>query len=108
MKVYKVNCFGTEYEVYLKKNSYADNGTLAIEVKEFPTGMPFAILTVNIEDRDFYIDDDVQNDIAFVDTNNNPWAIELIEKYNLADNMHILAQSGFCMYPAYKFKGDIY
>lgn len=108
MKVYKVNLFGSEVEVYLKKTSYQDNNSLAIQVLEYPSGMPFSVLTVNIPDRDFYIDDDVENNIAFVDINNNPWAKEFIEKYKLGENMHIIAQSGYCMYPAYKFREDIF
>ena len=87
-KTYKINSWGQEYEVYLKKNSYRDNGSLAIQIFDASDGCPFAVLTVNLEETPWcYTHVKDKESVAFVDTNNNPWAEEFIKN-----------ESGLCNY----------
>ena len=76
---------------------YANNDNLAImlicETEGFPE--PYATITVNIDDLD--------ENQSCVDTNNCPWAIDLIEEYKLGEPTGKIIQSGFCTYPVYQF-----
>lgn len=97
MKTYKlVTDFGT-YEVTLEVSEYLDNDTLAIELIDVKENEPFAILTVNL---DTYGAD---KETAYVDINNCPWALKFIEENKLGEFVGKYGQSGFCLYPLYKF-----
>lgn len=48
----------------------------------------------------------VHEDEAFVDMNNCPWAEDFIHRYRLGEDTQIREQSGFCIYPLYKFDMD--
>lgn len=101
---YKINCWGQEYEVYLKKNSYRDNGSLAIQVFDASDGGPFTVLTVNLEETPWcYTHAKDKESVAFVDTNNNPWAEEFIKNNKLGEPIGRYGHSGFCSYPLYRF-----
>lgn len=105
MKTYKVTTWGQEYEVYLKKNSYRDNNSLAIQMFDASDGCPFTVLTVNLEETSWMFDPlpiDKES-IAFVDTNNNPWAEKFIKDNKLGEPVGIYGHSGFCSYPLYRF-----
>lgn len=96
--MYKVDTFFGSYDVTLSKKSYANNGNLAIQMFEEEDGIPFpfATLTVNLDKK-------LPGDVAFVDTNNCPWAEAFIEENGLGSPTGRLGQSGFCFYPQYKF-----
>lgn len=101
---YKINCLGEEYEVYLKRNSYIDNGSLAIQVFDASDGCPFTVLTVNLEETPrCYTHTKDKESVAFVDTNNNPWAEEFIKNNKLGEPIGMYGHSGFCSYPLYRF-----
>lgn len=90
-----VNLYGTDYEVKVKSSRYTNNNDYAVILEELD-GAPFATLTVNL-------DRPLPDGYAFVDTNNCPWAEEFISKYNLGEPAGAAAQSGYCVYPLYKF-----
>lgn len=91
-----VNLFGKDYEVKVTSSRYTSNNNYAVRLEELD-GAPFAIITVNLPERQ------LPHGYAFVDTNNYPWAEEFISKYELGEPAGIAAQSGYCVYPLYKF-----
>lgn len=97
MKTYKVETdFGT-YEVELGVSEYLNNGSLAIELIDAEERGPFAILTVNIEEKG------ADKETAYVDINDCPWAQKFIEDNELGEFTGKYGRSGFCVYPLYKF-----
>ena len=93
--MYKVETFFGAYDVNLRRKAYVENDNLAIQMVE-SDGMPFATLTVNLGKK-------LAEDVAFVDTNNCPWAERFIEENKLGVPTDRIGQSGFCFYPQYKF-----
>ena len=92
----RVTCYGKTYEVYLVTGNYANNDSLAIQLFE-KDGSPFATITVNLDNA-------LQNDeYAFLDTNNCPWAEDFVIKNGLGEFTGFLGASGFCSYPLYQF-----
>ena len=87
--------YGT-YEVIVTATSYESNYSLAITL--VCSEGPFATLTVNLDESAH-----CNEDCAFVDTNNCPWAEKFIRDNNLGAPTGKTAHSGFCMYPEYKF-----
>ena len=59
---------------------------------------PLATLTVNIDGIENF-----PKNYSCVDTNNCPWAEPLIEKLGLGEWAGAYLNSGYCMYPVYKF-----
>jgi len=101
MKTYKLNSYGEEVEVAPIKQTYSSNGTLAIHLLEIEDGEVidnYAMLTVNIDDSD-----ELEDGLAFVDTNNCEWAEDFIIDNKLGKPIGRFGQSGFCKHPLYKF-----
>lgn len=92
----KLKLHGNEYEVTPIRAEYSANGSLAVMLEETETGESFAVITVNL----MY---PLDKDKAFVDTNNCPWAEDFLVKNKLAKPCGVMAPSGFCTYPLYKF-----
>lgn len=92
---------GKTYPVTLQFSKYTVNDKLAVQLIDAAAPWsPFATLTVNLSDPR-------QNDtLAFVDTNNCPWAEEFLADNHIAENTGISMPSGFCMYPLYKFNKE--
>ena len=86
-----------EFEVKPEITTYQNNGSLAVAL--ICNGELFAVLTVNIDDTAWIKDPAM----AFVDTNNCPWAPEFLEKNQLAKPPEIIGFSGMCCYPLYEF-----
>lgn len=79
---------------------YMDNNTLAVCLYT-EDGEPYADLTVNLEDS-------MANcEMAYVDTNNCPWADNFIKDNGLGEPTGKVGKSGFCTYPLYKFNLDM-
>ncbi len=93
-----VECWGETYEVELETTSYADNGTLAIQM--LSEKEPFAVITLNLNSP---LQDKTH---AFLDTNNCPWAEAFVDKYGLTTFTGAYGESGFCTYPLYQFNLD--
>ena len=94
METFKINLYGTDYEVSLVKSAYMNNDNLYIGLKG-TEGEPFADLTVNIST--------LPENQAAVDTNNCPWAEDFIIENRLGSNTGIRLKSGYCSYPVYEF-----
>ena len=94
--MYKVSTFFGTYNVSLSKKNYVNNGNLAIQMYDADDGCPFATLTVNLGKK-------LDADVAYVDTNNCPWAEEFILENELGEPTDRIGQSGFCFYPQYRF-----
>lgn len=103
-KTYKIHCWEEEYEVYLEKDSYSDNDSLAILVFDASDGSPFAVLTVNLDETPWcYQHAKDKESVAFVDINNNTWAEKFIKDNKLGEPIGRYGHSGFCSYPLYRF-----
>lgn len=101
MKTYKIECYGEIYKIKLVANTYANNKRLAVQMFTVPEGEQFEIITVNI---DYPLSGD-KAVTAFIDTNNCSFLN--IEKF-LQDNKIAIptgryGESGYCIYPEYKF-----
>ena len=98
----------TSYAVYkdcfLYSGAYGD-GTLYIGVANEEDG-PIADMTKWITARQDPVLIQYQENGAFIDTNNFPEAIEIIDKYKLGVFPGISGQSGFCTYPFCVFDMD--
>ena len=85
--------------VYLQKETYRQNNTLAVLIYE-EDGELFGDLTVNLGSP-------LQSDcLAFLDENNLPGIGQWIEEHGLGVDMGVWEQSGFCRYPLYMLFTD--
>lgn len=83
--------------IYLKKEKYAIDGSLAIQAY-CEDGSPFASITVKISESP------TNNCCAFVDANNlGEKIITFIENNNLGEFTGKFGLSGFCVYPECEF-----
>ncbi len=89
--------FGKEVDCIVNVGKYAKGG---IAVQLYTAYEPYATLTTKLDVEGF------SDEYAFVDTNNCPWAEELIKEYNLGEPTGMSARSGYCTYPLYKFDLD--
>ena len=90
--------FGT-YNLYPFRSKYFDNNSLAIILLD-EDGEEFAVLTVNLEYSM------ATGKMAYVDTNNCPWAEKFIKENELGMPTEAMGFSGFCSYPLYIFDTD--
>ena len=101
--------FGTPktYNLYLTAEKYQSNDTLAVIAYEPATGdcitpEMFDVITVNLP---FGEADETH---AYIDTNNCPWAPELLKEMGVAKPTRKYGHSGFCKYPLYKFNLEMF
>lgn len=85
-------------KIKVYKGKY-NNSRLAIQLGE--SYDPYAILTVNLTSSPIS-----GPDCAYVDTNNLPEAEKFIKARGLGEPTGMMAASGFCTYPEYKFNLD--
>lgn len=97
---YTVESWGQKEEVWLTRTTYADNDSLAVQA--WCKDGPYDTITVNLEESKDWVGTNYQ----FVDTNNCPWAPELLEKNGLGHPSGIMGFSGFCAYPLFLFEVD--
>ena len=97
---YELEAYGEVFRVKAVKTSYLDSGSLAVFLIT-DEGEDFATLTVNLSSKKAY------GNLAFVDTNNCDWAIDWLEKTEIARPISYWEQSGFCKYPLYEFNIDM-
>ena len=93
---YKVKTFFGDYDVEVKTAKYADNGNLAVQLYDASDGCPFARLTVNLGKK-------LKDGMAYLDTNNCPWAEDFVIENGLGEETGDIGMSGYCFYPLYKF-----
>ena len=99
-KFYTVKTDFGMYKVRILPTKYLYNNNLAVALAT-DTNEPFAKITVNIVDHG-----ELPADMAFVDTNNCPWAEDFLTENGLAEKTDTEARSGYCVYPLYKFDLD--
>lgn len=93
---------GETIDIFLTEEEYKSGGSLAVEVYciEEDEIEPYATLTVNISEEGGGFLQDKQT--AFVDTNNNSWAMKFIKENGLGKKIGE-GYSGWCTYPLVKF-----
>lgn len=85
------------YDVWFEIQKYSSNNTLAL-ILNCDEG-PFCKLTVNIDASNAITEDNK----AYVDINNSPWAVDWIEENKLGEFTGIWGDSGYCTYPLFEF-----
>lgn len=101
-KTHKIFTYNTEFcnqDVILVESEYMAGG-LAVQamcVDNDVVTEPFTTLTVCLGPMD------KDDNVAFVDTNNNPEAESFIKKNRLGKDTGRQASSGYCVYPLYEF-----
>ena len=92
MKKKKITFNGRQ--VTVSKDSYQNNGTLAV-ILTYEDGEDTEVITVNLNDP-------LQSDsMAYLDINHYPNIEKWIQKYKLGLPMGVMQRSGFCQYPLY-------
>lgn len=91
-----LEAWNEEFSLNTFVGQYSTNGNLYIGLHE--DDGPFADLTTNIAS--------LGDSCAAIDTNNCPWAEELIKRYKLGEKTGYSLRSGFCDYPVYRFNMD--
>lgn len=93
----------TSYSVYkncmLRVGRYMPDGSLAVEIYNIQDG-EIARLTTCLYDPT------LPEDMAYVDTNNCPWAVAFLEENGLAEKTGRTKRSGYCVYPAMRFNRE--
>ena len=89
------------YNVKVIRSTYRNNNRLAIRLMDRQDDAPVSVLTVNL------VDEAIESDnLAFVDTNNNPNILEFIKENALGEFTGRYGRSGYCTYPLYRFDLD--
>lgn len=115
--VFTIEMFGVEKEVKLEYASYNINGSLALQlfckpdedeleyyaresggIIQDPYCSPYGVVTVNLPESGM-LDEREQ----FVDENNLPGIGRWLQSNGIAEPTGLLAPSGYCCYPAYRF-----
>lgn len=100
MKIYALNAYGGQHCIFLKKNRYAGNNNLAIEMCCIEDGNSemWDSLTTNF-------DITLPANQAFVRKDKySAWIIE----QNIGRPVGMTIQSGFCQYDLFEFHDNIY
>lgn len=115
-KNYEVLRFGRRIEVWLEYDEYDAFHSLAAflyfkpaimnepiydvtDSEWMPSGLElFAAITINLPESAH-----LPYGTQFVDVNNYPWIDEWLIENSIATPTGIIAKSGFCIYPAFKF-----
>ena len=77
--------------INIGKYSHNNNTAISLDCNEGA----FATITVNL-------DENLDEDMAYLDTNNCSWVEDIMEKYGLGEFTGKSRQSDFCVYPLYK------
>lgn len=88
--------FGTYENCWICVDHYVADNSLNLQIWNESDG-PIATITKCL----FFAR--LEEDVAFVDTNNCPWAEDFIKEYQLGKPTGRKVRSGFCEYPVYRF-----
>lgn len=94
-----VDSAGNKLKLYPIIRKYTNNGRLAVALVDERYEL-FTYLTINIQ---YDLSNNNDGLLAFIDTNNEKWAENYIEKYGLAIKTGFYGLSGYCVYPEYRF-----
>lgn len=101
-KTFNIESYGEKYTCAFDVAKYSNNGNTAIRIlyydKDFDCYMPYATLTVNFKK--------LPENMVYLDTNNCPWAEDIVEELNLGEPTDCFEFSGFCVYPQYRLNID--
>jgi len=107
-KIYNFDFYGDVHKVVLRKGTYQNNNTLAIQMVEvYDDGNEemFGVITKNIDDSNYLCKD---NNCAFIDTNNmGNDIVKWLRENNVATCKGPVGFSGFCCYPLVEFNADV-
>ena len=98
---------GFEVEAEVELGEYNESGTVAVELWE--DDGPYASLTVNLGKkalRDLLGKSENIAEYAFLDTNNFPEGVNVVENNNLGKFTGKVAFSWYCAYPLYHMNMD--
>lgn len=96
--MYKLVIWDTQMKVDITRTTYSLSKNLAVILYD-DKGEELTVLTVDLPDNGISLDEDTQ----YVDINNCPWAPAFLVENDLAYPLGIYEQSGYCVYPLFKF-----
>ena len=94
-----VTPYGTYQNCRVQLDTYQADGSVCIGLWNDEDG-PIARLTVCLSDNTL---EDME---SYVDLNNCPWALNLINRYKLGEQTGKIGFSGYCSYPVVHFDRD--
>ncbi len=83
-------------DLILYRDVYVYGENLAV-FAETTEGEPYATITVNLRDKH------LKENEAYIDTNNCPWLLAFLKKYDIAKPTGVSQPCGFWCYPLYEF-----
>lgn len=99
MNIINYEKYGETHPIELQRMKYVSNNNLAVHMVTHEAGYPeaWSNLTVNL-------DDNLDDDCGYVDTNNNGEEIlSWIEENGIGVPTGRIGYSGWCAYPEYRF-----
>ena len=99
LRIFEAHTRYGDKKIAIVTETYRNNNTLALQTI-LKNWEPYATLTVNLPAPDSFLADKTH---AYVDTNNQPWAPDFLEKNGLAEPTGVMGRSGYCEYPLYHF-----
>ncbi len=94
-----VTPYATYHDCFFSIEKYRADNSLALQIYNMEDG-PIATMTVWLPHDSNIAPKEGQ---AYIDTNNCPWAEDLIEKLGVGENTELIGFSGYCIYPLYQF-----
>ena len=91
--------FATYDNLFLTVDRYRYDNSTAVQLWNYTDG-PIARLTVCLDDKS------LDEDEAYLDTNNLPEAVDFVKEYGLGELTGDFRRSGWCVYPKVKFNMD--
>lgn len=101
-KVFKFKWYGKTFKVFLGLIKYASNNLLELELIEDKSYEEFAVVSKQLPYRT------PNEGCIFVDTNNLPGIEEFLKENNIAFPTGRKEDSGFCTYPEYKLREEVF
>ena len=98
-QVYRLEEYNEVIDVMLVFDAYKSNGTLAVSLYTADCGELYDVITVNLPESS-----SLPNGVQFVDVNNHPTIPEWLVRNGVADQYPATARSGYCEYPAFRFR----
>lgn len=98
----RIKAFGEAYELRLKRETYRDNGRLAIRLSDAQTGEPFGVLTTNDPQVELAPDEI----LVKCWSGNEGWYSQLLG-LGIFEDTGRRESVGFCQAPVWRLVGDL-
>lgn len=97
-----INDFDFELCLYYQTNLITEEQGYGLAIQMYQDGEPYAMITVNLPNREGVCEEIGIKNAAYVDSNNCPWTVEMLKESGKAFVIGWRG-SGFCKYPLMMF-----